>query len=37
MNRWIHTVLEDELSYSLAVLFACVVAFGMGMLVSVIV
>ena len=36
-SEWIVMVLEDELYYALAVMFTCVVAFEVGMLVALIV
>ena len=33
---WLKTILEDELSYTVTVIFACVVAFGIGMLTALI-
>jgi hypothetical protein len=36
-SKWIVMVLEDELYYALAVIFACVVSFGIGMLAALIV
>jgi len=34
MNKLIRTVLEDELYYALAVMFTCVVAFEVGLLIA---
>jgi hypothetical protein len=33
---WLKTILEDELYYTVTVIFACVVAFGIGMLTALI-
>jgi hypothetical protein len=36
MNKLVEMVLEDELYYVLAVIFTCVVSFGIGMLAALI-